>query len=190
MATHWGVRGYPTLILIAPDGSEVDRVAGYAPPEDFIQIIEDYIAGRGTLDDFLARFEAHPDSLELLVQIGDKYQYRGKDSLAEMHYKNFLTIDPKNESGFAPEVIHRLGRVAYSAKAYDTAVARFVTLIDTYPDSDMAEDAATWVPYILAKQEKFDEALLRYEEFLKTYPDSPETDWVKDQIQGIRDRQS
>jgi tetratricopeptide (TPR) repeat protein len=189
-ATNWGVRGYPTLILIAPDGNEIDRIAGYAPPADFIQIVEDYLAGRGTLADYLARFEAHPDSLELLVNIGDKYQYRGKDSLAELSYKEFLTIDPKNTSGFAPEVMHRLGRVAYSARAYDTAVTRFATLIETYPDTDMAEDAATWVPYILARQEKYDEALRHYEEFLKTHPESSEVDWVKTQIQNIKDRQS
>ncbi len=190
MSKQWGIRGYPTLILMTSDGSEIDRIARFATPPDFLETIADYMAGRGTLDDLRARFAAHSDSLSLLMQIAEKYQYRGRDHEAESCYVAVLQADPSNQSKRADTILHSLARVAYGGgeKRYDTAAARFAALIERYPESPLAEDAGTWVPYIYAKQEKYAKALVLYEAFVKQYPESGEVDWVHIQIDDNKEK--
>jgi tetratricopeptide (TPR) repeat protein len=187
-AQKWGIRGYPTLILMSAEGVEVDRVAGYLPPMDFIQTMDDYLAGRGTLEDLTTRFADAPDSLWLEWQIAQKYQYRGSDSLAEATYRDVIDADPGNRSGVADSSLHALAMVAYSAGAehYDTAIARFAAVRTRFPNSPLAEDAETYVPYILARQEKYDRALSKYEKFLADFPNSSEVGWVNRQIESVK----
>jgi tetratricopeptide (TPR) repeat protein len=185
---QWGVRGYPTLILMTADAEEIDRVAGYLPPNEFVTTMNDYMAGRGTLADLQARSAEHPDSLGLLLQIAQKYQYRGLDSAAQGAYKQILSIDPKNNSGMADSALHALGMVAFGMGAdhYDTAIARFAAVRMQFPKSPLVEDAETYVPYILARQEKYDSALVLYEKFLTDFPGSTEADWVRRQIESVK----
>lgn len=187
---NWGVRGYPTLILMSADQVEIDRVPGFLPPEEFVTTMEDYMAGRGTLDDLLNRRARFPDSLGLLLQIGEKYRYRGMDSLAETAYREVLGSDPRNRTGKADSALQSLAFVAYGggAERYDTAIARFATVRQQFPTSGLIEESETYVAYILARQEKYDLALAKYEKFLVDFPESSEVDWVKRQIESIKEK--
>lgn len=188
MATTWGVTGYPSLILMTADGEEVDRIPGFAPPEEFIKSLNDFLAGRGTLDDLLSRFTRNSDSLPLLLQIGDKYQFRGKDAQAESCYTQLLTRDPANLQGQSSQALHSMAQIAYGAgrDRYDTAMARFEAVITRFPGTDEGVDAETWVPLILGKLDRNEEALRRFEQFKVDHPESSEIDWVNRQIEGIR----
>ena len=187
MASTWRVTGYPALILMTADGQEVDRLPGFMPPEEFVTTVTDFLAGRGTLEDLTSRFSQYPDSLALLLVIGGKFQNRGMEAQAESCYAELLARDPANAQGQAPEALHSLAVMAYSAgrDQYDTAIARFDVLIARFPGSEEAQDAETWVPYIQARQEKYDEALARFEKFKVDHPESSEIDWVNQQIEGI-----
>jgi tetratricopeptide (TPR) repeat protein len=188
LAQTWGISGYPTLILMTAAGEEVDRIPGFAPPDDFRTQIDDFLAGRGTLADLLARWKASPDSLSLLAQVGDKYQYRAQRSQAESCYTEVVSRDPDHKFGLAAKALHSMAVVAYGAgrDRYDTAMARFQAVIDRYPGTEEALDAATWVPYIMAKLERYDEALARFEQFKVDHPESSEIDWVNRQIEEIQ----
>lgn len=187
LAQTWGVNGYPTIVLMTASGEEVDRIPGFAPPQEFRTQIDDFLAGRGTLAELLLRWKASPDSLELLAQIGDKYQNRGQRTQAESCYVELLAKDPANAHGHSPQALHSLGVVAYGAgpERLDTALARFQAVIDNYPGTEEALDSETWVPFILAKLERYDEALARFEQFKVDHPESSEIDWVNRQIQDI-----
>lgn len=187
MAQDLGVRGYPTLILFNPDGTEIDRVPGYLPAVDFIQTMDDYTKGIGTLDDLLAKFNNKPDSLQLIMDIGEKYQYRAADSAAESYYRMAMSKDPQNKSDLADDAAFRIALMKFSGgeEQYDAAIDAFNEVIKAYPGSDMAEESATYVPYILARQGKNEEALKLYQQFLKDYPESGEAGWVQSQIDKL-----
>ena len=187
-AQQWGVAGYPTLILMKSDGVEIDRIADFLHPEDLIRTINDYIAGRGTLEDLEQRYAKHTDSLPLLLAIGGKYRYRNLKAKAESCYAELVLVDQENTSDEAAQALHSLGVMAYVAGAdrYDTAIARFHAVNTRYPTTWFAEDAMTYVPYIMAKQERYDEALSYYELFLKNYPQSSQADWARRQIDNIK----
>jgi thioredoxin-related protein len=56
-AARFGVTYYPTVVLLKPDGDEIDRLVGYYPPADFYNEIQLYLQGRETLEDYLTRLQ-------------------------------------------------------------------------------------------------------------------------------------
>jgi tetratricopeptide (TPR) repeat protein len=188
MAKSRGVSGYPTLILLTSGGEEVDRIPGFAPPQEFVTNINDFLAGRGTLDDLKLRWASFPDSLSLLLQIGDKYQYRGLGPQAESCYSELLLRDPGNAQGHSAAALHSMAMVAYSGGRdhYDSAVARFQAVASRFPATEEALDALTWVPYLLAQMGRYEEALAGFEKFKADHPTSPEIDWVNRQMEETK----
>ena len=188
MAKSRGVSGYPTLILLTSGGEEVDRIPGFAPPQEFVTNINDFLAGRGTLDDLKSRWASFPDSLSLLLQIGDKYQYRGLGTQADSCYAELLRRDSANVQGHSAAALHSMAMVAYAAghDRYDTALTRFQAVADRFPGTKEALDALTWVPYILTRLERYEEALAGFEKFKVDHPESPEIEWVNRQIEETK----
>ena len=43
------VNGFPTVIFVDKKGLEIDRIIGYAPPENFIPMVTDLLAGKNTI---------------------------------------------------------------------------------------------------------------------------------------------
>jgi thiol-disulfide isomerase/thioredoxin len=109
LASRHGVRAYPTLLLLAPDGEELQRVVGYVDAHDFLSRMrappesvdtlrsrkaeleakirgEDFASGEEALD-FLAlarRLHEPPTALELLVSLKPMKERRTvKAALAE-----------------------------------------------------------------------------------------------------------
>lgn len=184
----YGVVSYPTLILVKADGTELDRIVGFKPPEEFIPSLFDVMQNRNTLDFYLARLETYPDSFEIRNAVAQKYRYRGDNDKARMHFNYFLDNDPENSIGFSDDALLSLGKLESKAKNYDTAIGHFGKLVADYPDSELREEASIWVPYCLDKADKDAEALELYEAFIVEFPESEDIDWVNKQIDKLKEK--
>jgi len=190
MVQDRGVAYYPSLILLNSDGAEFDRFVGYATPDSLIQILEDIEAGRNTLVDYVSRFEAHPDSLVLIMEIAQKYKYISENSMAVQYYNELVAADPDNASELADNAMHSIAVMKYGEgkDSYDEAIVLFTALAETFPDGDMTEDGITYIPYMLARQEKNEEAMALYQKFLVDYPESGEVPWVNARIAELQEK--
>ena len=47
LAAEYNIRSYPTIILLKADGTEINRLVGYRPPEDFLRDVKKVLAGEG-----------------------------------------------------------------------------------------------------------------------------------------------
>ncbi|MGD8868815.1 MAG: thioredoxin family protein, partial [Gemmatimonadales bacterium] len=61
LAGKYRIIAYPTTLVIAPDGTVIDRHLGYLPPEDFLEVIEGYTRGEGTLAWYQKQVQQDPD---------------------------------------------------------------------------------------------------------------------------------
>jgi len=43
LAEEYDVVGYPTILFLSPDGEEIGRIAGYKPPDKFLQDAENLL---------------------------------------------------------------------------------------------------------------------------------------------------
>lgn len=168
---QYGVAGFPTIVLAKSDGSEIDRIYGYAEGPDFVKTINDYLAGRNTLADFLRRTETEP-TMSLYAQIADKYTGRSKFEDAEKWYRKILQEDPNNNNGYSDSALYWMGQMKSRAKQYSAAEEIFARFPKTYPESDLADNAAFEIAKTRRYAERYDDAIAGFKEFMEAYPES------------------
>jgi outer membrane protein assembly factor BamD (BamD/ComL family) len=171
IAQRYGIAGYPTIVLTKPDGTEIDRIYGYREGPEFASMVNDYLAGKNTLDDYLQRAEQNPSS-ELYYAIADKYMGRKQYDNAETYYRQILKADPANKEGYSDSAVLSLADMKVRDKEYAAAIDMFQKLIQTYPESDLVDNAAFNVAKTQRRAEKFDEAIASFKSFIDTYPQS------------------
>src|SRR5687767_3851930 len=64
LGERYGVRGYPTLLIVDAEGGEIDRIVGYGGLPGFTAEIERIRKGEGTLPALRAKHQAAPDDVE------------------------------------------------------------------------------------------------------------------------------
>ncbi len=170
-ARKYGPAGFPTIVLAKADGTEIDRIYGYAEPQEFVTTIRDYMADRNTLGDYLRRAEATPTPA-LLYQVAEKYAARKKYTEAETYYQRIISADPKNEQGYTDTTMMAFGEMQSRAKQYDAAKATFKKLLESFPNSELADDALYNMAVTSRRAEKYDEAINGFKMFMTVYPNS------------------
>jgi tetratricopeptide (TPR) repeat protein len=180
-----GISGHPTVILFAPDGQEVDRLLGYFPADTFMLELNNYLAGKNTLADYLSRVAAAPNDPQLHYTLADKWTARSKYAEARTHYNKVLELDPENKLGLNDDASYYLAFLCRKEKNFLKAIDGFRAMIKAYPASELREDAETYIPWLYAQAGDSAQALKYYKEFLVNFPASKETEWVTEQIQKI-----
>lgn len=168
---EFGVAGFPTVVLTKSDGTEIDRIYGYATPEEFVIAIDDYLHGRNTLADFLKRADENP-SMELYSKISEKYAGRSDIDNAMAYLQKIIDEDPRNERGYSDSALISMGQLKSRNKQYEEAKAIFARFGEQYPESDMADDAMYEWAKTMRYAEQFDDAIAGFTKFIKTYPES------------------
>ncbi|MCP4632448.1 MAG: outer membrane protein assembly factor BamD [candidate division Zixibacteria bacterium] len=201
LAKGYGISAYPSVLLVGKDGKEIDRIVGYLPPVEFLNTISLYLEGKETLADYLKRVDANPDSVELLFNVADKYEGRSKFVEARDYYQQVITKDSDNQYGFTDKAIHSVGYMEYRNKNFQTAIDNEKEIIEKYPDSELLEDANIYIPYYYSRWAKYEsdegnnreakkltkKAINKFGDFLKNYPDSEDAEWVKEQIEKLKE---
>ena len=65
LALRYGVTSYPTVVFVDSQGNEVERILGYHPPRQFLELLQDIRLG-DTFTACLARLEEDPADLDAL----------------------------------------------------------------------------------------------------------------------------
>lgn len=112
-ARRFHVSGYPTTILLGPDGAEVDRMAGYMPMPGYLEVFQGYEQGIGTLDAMQEELAARPQDLELKLDVARKLEERGRYDETRTHLTAILEADPANLSGVADDADAALAMAAF-----------------------------------------------------------------------------
>jgi len=168
---QYGVAGFPTVVLAKPDGSEIDRIYGYADGPEFVKTIDDYLADRNTLGDYLRRAEAEP-TMSLYAQVAEKYTGRSKFEDAEKWYRKILQEDPNNKAGYSDSALFWMGQMKSRAKQYPAAEEIFAKFPKTYPESGLADDAVFEIAKTRRSAERYDDAITGFKDFIAAYPES------------------
>jgi thioredoxin-related protein len=102
-AASFRVAGFPTIVLLNPDGSEIDRLPGYMPMPGFLEVFQDYARGIGTLDALQEELAARPQDAELKLGIARKLDARGRVEETEALLQQIIDADPANAGGWTDD---------------------------------------------------------------------------------------
>ena len=169
---QYQVTGYPTIVLASSDGGMIAKQVGVISPNAFEPVIEDALVKEETFKGKLAELEKTPDDAKLNAQVALTYLERTQLEKALPFSKKAFKHDPRNSTGFLPELHNQLG-LAYGTKVesamvkdaekaamyYEKAVSHFTTVIDKYPKSEVNEPAQYYLGVTHAIKGNFDDAI-------------------------------
>lgn len=141
-AKQYKVSAYPTLIVLGPDGKEVDRHLGFLEAAEFVATIDGYRNGIGTIEALEKELRAKPDDIDLMFKVGMKHAEAGRAGDAAAVLTKAIELDPKNEKGRNAEILYALGEANYVDGQYADAKPYYDRLLREYADSDWADSGA------------------------------------------------
>jgi thioredoxin-like negative regulator of GroEL len=147
---RYHVVGFPTLLVLLPDGTEVDRVMGFVEPKPLIETLAGFKSGRGSLASLEKRLAAQPKDggdPALLLELARRHAFRG-DERTPSEVERVVSSDPENRAGRAGEALLILGKYYHLRGRKDFAQAKrtLERLRDVFPAAKENEE----VPYNLA----------------------------------------
>ncbi|UCD94824.1 MAG: tetratricopeptide repeat protein [Candidatus Zixiibacteriota bacterium] len=184
-AKKYGVSGYPTVLLINDDGSEIDRIAGYLPPDEFTETINNYLKDIGTLADYLRKADTNATT-EVNYVLGEKYTGRGMYDEARSYYEKVIKVDPDNEDGHTEDAMMGLADLLLREKEYDKSIVQLDKVIKKFRGSETATEAELWIAYAERKKGDTAAAILTYEKYIKNHPESENIEKVKERIENMK----
>ncbi len=177
------VSGYPTLVLTDSEGTEIDRIIGYLEPAEFIERLDNYQNGIGTLDDLLSRADTLVDR-ELFYEIAEKFKYRGGDTEAIEWFQRVIDEGEPTDS-LSGESRMGLADMYRRAKDYDKAGSAFSDIMKDFEGTMFAESAEIWRAIVYRQKGDTAQAITAFKDFLKHYPESEDTGYVIGQIEKL-----
>jgi tetratricopeptide (TPR) repeat protein len=128
---RYHITGHPTVILLRPDGSEVDRIIGFAPPEEYLPELNRILAGDNTFESLSKQVDEHPDDLEATLLLANKYDERGMYTEARTIWQSVVRLaDDQSEDDL-------LGRfkIAEAEARIDTVAGPLLAYLNDNPGS-------------------------------------------------------
>lgn len=183
LANQYGIAGYPTIILLASTGEEIDRLWGYFPADSFHQTVNAYLAGVGTLPALEKQLAKEPDNIGLTMQMAEKYASRSRFEKSVELYKQVIAQDQQNKSGKVPEAIYNAGDALSREKKFMIAKQYFQTIVEKYPASEQYNDAVVEIPYQYEQAGDTATALRLYKQALENHPAHPDSTWLRKRIE-------
>jgi len=100
---HYKISGFPTMVFVNKDSTEIDRIIGYLPPDVFLKELQRIQRGENTIADFIKRTSENPGDFNLWEILAGKYEDRGDlssalevwESVSEANIGDQLTIQYK-----------------------------------------------------------------------------------------------
>ena len=177
-------RAYPTSILLNKAGDEIDRFVGFDSTDVYLQTFVDFTNGIGTLADLLGRAEGSNDR-SLMMQIVDKYKYRGMATEATDWAERVIVAGAPNDS-LSGEARMVKAYMLRKAEDYDGALAAFAAIAADF-DTYHGREAVIWQAICLEKKNDTTGAVAMYQKFIDDFGEANEddADYCKQQVERL-----
>ena len=183
LTKQYHVSGYPTLVMIAADGNEIDRLVGYLPPEPFLKTFRDYGNGIGTLDDLLNRATTETDR-ELYSEIAEKYKYRGGSDDAKTWYQKIVDEGDPLDS-LSGESRLALADMFRRTKDWEAALDAYKAVREDFGDNPTGTNAEIWTAIVYRQSGDTTKAVTGFEAFIESHPDHEHVEYCQKQIKKL-----
>jgi thioredoxin-related protein len=184
-ARKYGVSAFPMIVLMDNDGTEIDRIGGYLPPDEFLKTVKDYLQDIGTLSDYLRMADTNA-TIEVNYILAEKYDNRSEYDEARSYYEKVIAADPDKKDTLTAQAMLAIGNMLVSKKEYENSIQQYAKVINSFKDYDIVRSAEFGTAYAYRKLGDTATAIKTYENFLKKYPDSPDSATIRNQIEKLK----
>jgi thioredoxin-like negative regulator of GroEL len=185
LVRQYRVMRYPTVILVAVGGQEVERWIGYRTAHDLVDSVNDALEGTGTIWDLERLSQKDRTNAKILYALGRKYLERGDLEHAFDYLNRAMAADQSDAAGLQDDIMFVTAMVNRQQQNWFKSIEQLRQLLKKYPKSDWCEDAELYIPWLYAQSGDTTQALKGYSGFLEKYKSSSETQWVQHQLQKL-----
>lgn len=126
--------GYPCILFFDGNGEEIDRIAGYLDPPQFLQRLVHVYMGVDTYAALKQQYAGKPHDVIIIYKLAEKLAAKGDETQARELYEKVLALDPGNKSGNIPKVHFYLGNNAVKANDFSEAEFHYTSILQKYQD--------------------------------------------------------
>ena len=173
VAKQYKVSAYPTLIVLGPDGKEIDRHLGFLEPAEFVTTIDGFRKGIGTIADLENQLRQNPGDVELMYKVGTKHAEAGRSGDAAAVLTKVIEADPENTKGRNPDILYMLGEAYYLDERYADAKPYYDRLVRDYGDTDTGRGGMKRLASTEYKLGNRDAAVATYAKAIESTPNDP-----------------
>jgi tetratricopeptide (TPR) repeat protein len=184
-AARYRVRSYPTVLVLRPDGIELDRVVGYYRAPEFMGQVDDYLAGRNTLGSMAAAESTQGSDPAFLAKLADRFFEHGLYEDAKTRYVRLVAVDPANKSGLVDDALMSLARMSRKDKDYAAARRYAQRVLDRYPDSDAIKSAFLEVGINWKRSGHLEKARKVFLDYAGKFPGDEDAPWAREQADTL-----
>lgn len=125
---------YPCILVVGPDGKEVERITGFLGTASFVSRLSEIRNNKETLASLLPKLKARPKDAILHYRVGRRLAYRG-DARCVKHLLYTANHPPQTAPWLAPRALYVLGRIYYRNTKRDcvSMMAIFQTYLKRFP---------------------------------------------------------
>jgi len=181
------IAGLPTVLVCNPGGEEIDRTLGFIEAKEFIKTVENYRQGIGTLAAMqeLERTPGRTLDAEFLYELGQKYFNHSEFKEADIRFESAGVLDATNEAGVADDSYYQRILIARKLEKWDHGIGHAQMLIEMWPKSEWADDAAIYIGFLHARAGNTRQAIIGYKNYLERWPKGEDADYAKKQIEAL-----
>ncbi|RPH89812.1 MAG: hypothetical protein EHM72_19860 [Calditrichaeota bacterium] len=164
------MRGFPTIIVLAPDGLERDRTVGFDGDSDhFLATVTEWADNQNTLLSYLKRWREDSTDVEWNYRIAKRYGDRGQSDLAGRFFKYVKMLDPDDKLGYLQEAEFNLSLGELHNDANPAPLTEFLTTVD---NADWQYQGYQALATFYEEKKEFENAIAVYRQALQKLPDS------------------
>ena len=134
LAKKYGVKGFPTIVFTNSEGTEIDRIYGYLPAEQFLLKMKDYNNGVNTYGAIKKMIEDNPSDPVANYLMTEKISSNGLEGDVKIYLEKTISADPGNDKGYTDDAKFMLAYVKEDPVTIQS-------LIKEYPNSEKVKDA-------------------------------------------------
>lgn len=169
------VIGFPTVLLLKADGTEIDRVVGFGfepggeaeAGDAFMKTMDSFAAGEDTLLALTGELESAPDNLELQQKLAEKRLKRYEFTDAAVHFKRILELDPEDTAGLKDKADFYVAM----ADAREGNADALAVIVDTTDNPEYLMMGTSMLTRVYRQAKAFDKIIPLYEKMLASSPE-------------------
>ena len=183
---RYGVCVYPTVVVMAADGIELDRMTGVVVAGEFTRQISDYCAGRNTLASMLAEEDRRRGDLAFLLRLADRLAAHGRRGEALDRYRIVFVGHPADTSAPVQRAGLEMVRVHVLQEQYGYAAPALESWLTRFPHSPIRPDALLLMVSVYLRIGERTRAAVACETFLDENPLHESTPRIRMLLSALR----
>ncbi len=174
----FNVRGYPAIFILDSEENELDRIAGYLPPENFLDMMISMRDGN-TFAKLQERSINDPEDLEAKQKLAEKLLSRGQPGDSLKNLEMVLKADPENKKGQMEPALYLMAQATYSMRQYQPTLAVLDKYEEKFPEGIHTADFMLLRAQMNLENNDSSSAKNTLEKFLENYPEHPKAELVR-----------